>query len=303
MKTLLLATTVLAALNGNAHAGTYCNSRTGQCYSTVPDNVKKIQAESQAFQDSQLNYHGRGCSYFGVKIIEAVENAAKENRNNKVNAAYFERSEKGKLKEIVHEAEKVIQKDYWERLRNVNDNQVGIDYYIPRFEGTKPKTGSVGFLGNVTFLLQGMQAMEATKFQECFPETWKTIQEYTAFLNEEAKAAAKRRAEIQAEENSPHGQVRQAYTAYIFVRWCHEIREGYMVKYVNDVEMDRAETAIRAIVQKWKVQEPNMNTDQLWQQADQRVVGKPINLDTCHYGLRTLLDMSPIPAVRVTKPE
>jgi hypothetical protein len=96
--------------------------------------------------------------------------------------------------------------------------------------------------------------------------------------------------------------VRNAYTLYIQLRWCHDVRDGYAVKYVNDVEMQRAETALKAIVKEQKVKEPGMNTDALWQQANDSVGGSLIGLDVCHFRLRKLMDMSPVPAIRVEKP-
>jgi hypothetical protein len=97
-------------------------------------------------------------------------------------------------------------------------------------------------------------------------------------------------------------RVQQGYAAYIGVRWCHETREGYLLQYVNDVEMRRAEEAIRAIVQKAKKEFPGMNTDVLWKAADRDIIGKPISESYCHLWFRTLLDLSPIPAVHIEKP-
>jgi hypothetical protein len=97
-------------------------------------------------------------------------------------------------------------------------------------------------------------------------------------------------------------RVQQGYAAYIGVRWCHETREGYLLQYVNDVEMRRAEEAIRAIVQKAKKEFPGMNTDVLWKAADRDIIGKPISQSYCQLWFHTLLDLSPIPAVRIEKP-
>jgi hypothetical protein len=66
--------------------------------------------------------------------------------------------------------------------------------------------------------------------------------------------------------------------------------------------LERSETAIRAIVNKWKKEDQNMDTDSLWQQADKHVVGEPINMNTCRHWYKELLDMSPVPSVRIEKP-
>jgi len=119
---------------------------------------------------------------------------------------------------------------------------------------------------------------------------------------EASAQAAKQAAEAAAEEASPHGQIRLGYALYIRLKWCHDVREGYVVKYINDVEMERVETAIKAIVEKWKPREPDMDTDLLWKQADKMRVGQPISDSSCSSWLRQLFAMSPAPAIRVEKP-
>jgi hypothetical protein len=117
-----------------------------------------------------------------------------------------------------------------------------------------------------------------------------------------AAAAAKRRAAEEAEEASPHGQVRRAYSAYGLVRYCYQIREGYAVKYINDVELERAEAMIKAVVAKWKKEEPGMDTDLMWTEALQRAQNKPIDAQSCSRYYALLSEMSPVPAIRIEKP-
>ena len=114
--------------------------------------------------------------------------------------------------------------------------------------------------------------------------------------------AAKRRAAEEADEASPHGQVRRAYAAYGLVRYCYQIREGYAVKYINDVELERAEAMIKAVVVKWKKEEPGMDTDLMWTQAMQRAQNKPIDAQSCTHYYALLGELSPVPAIRIQKP-
>jgi hypothetical protein len=155
---------------------------------------------------------------------------------------------------------------------------------------------------------------------QCFPkyEQWLAShaahleQKQVAKVQQEQAEAAKaqelarkqeaervRQAEIGAQ---PQNQVRKAYSLYIMLRWCHELREGYAVQYVNDVEMQRVETSLAAILKRQKEKEPGMDTDALWQQADQSTNGKPIIQGACRMWLQQLTDMSPVPAIRVQKP-
>ncbi|MBR0694248.1 hypothetical protein [Bradyrhizobium lablabi] len=117
-----------------------------------------------------------------------------------------------------------------------------------------------------------------------------------------AAEAAKRRAAEEADEASPHGQVRRAYAAYALVRYCYQIREGYAVKYINDVEMERAEVMIKAVVVKWKKEEPGMDTDLMWTQAMQRAQDKPIDAQSCTRYYAVLGELSPVPAISIQKP-
>jgi hypothetical protein len=126
--------------------------------------------------------------------------------------------------------------------------------------------------------------------------------EQAAKQREQAAKRQEQAAKQAAEEALPRNQVRKAYSLYIMLRWCHEVRSGYAVKYINDVEMQRVETALMAILKKQKENEPGMNTDALWQQADKETAGKPIVMDACRWWLQQLIDMSPVPVVRVEKP-
>jgi hypothetical protein len=54
------------------------------------------------------------------------------------------------------------------------------------------------------------------------------------------------------------------YRFYALVKYCHEIREGYLSVYINDVEMRRADKAIRAIVQKAVSEDNSIDTDKIW---------------------------------------
>jgi hypothetical protein len=121
----------------------------------------------------------------------------------------------------------------------------------------------------------------------------------------DARLEANRRAaeEQSREAAKPENQLREAYSLYILLKWCHDVRDGYLVQYVNDVEMHRVETAMKAIGDKLKAQDPNMDTDKIWKQADRAIVGKGIGSDSCHWWFRQFMGTSPIPAVRVQKPQ
>jgi hypothetical protein len=275
-----------------------------------PQVPYRVSKPSPPQPESPLVKAGEGCSNFGVKIIEAVENAAKENRGRAVKAGYYQASESGKLQEIVYEAEQVIRKEYWARMEQAGKTggvkayrQIDLDYFIPMFQGTQPRTdGALNAGAQGTMLIQAIQSMEATKFQGCFPETWKTIQQYSALLNQQAKEKAEAAREAARAANLPANRVITAYKLYTLVKYCNQIREGYLLKYVNDVEMERAETVIRAIVNKAKSEDPSIDTDKLWSAAQQAANGQTTSQSYCGMYYQQLLAMSPISPYNIQKP-
>lgn len=165
----------------------------------------------------------------------------------------------------------------------------------------------------------------------CFPKLATLITNHKSRMTSELKAEAERKAEVQrqateaerlravaetqrqeaarrsaaereVENASPQGQLRRAYSLYILLRWCHATREGYLVQYINDVEMQRVDAAIKAIVGKWRKVEPEMDTDLLWRQANQMTAGRYVSTNVCSSGYQELVSMSPIPAIRIEKP-
>ena len=48
----------------------------------------------------------------------------------------------------------------------------------------------------------------------------------------------------------------KGYQFYSAVDFCHQVREGYMVVYINDIELRRAKQAIKALVDKVRSEEP-----------------------------------------------
>jgi hypothetical protein len=92
------------------------------------------------------------------------------------------------------------------------------------------------------------------------------------------------------------------YAAFAYVRVCHQSREGYLVQYVNDVEMAKARNAIEAIVAQAKKDDPAINTDEAWSNAMAAIRGMNLDQMGCHNTLTQLLKRSPIPVYSTEKP-
>jgi hypothetical protein len=100
----------------------------------------------------------------------------------------------------------------------------------------------------------------------------------------------------------PTQRVLRGHIDYSIVKFCHDARDGYLLKYINDVEMERAITAIHAIVDQAKTQDPTINTDTLWNMSQKSLDRRPVNEIGCHNMLNRLFEISPKPAILIEKP-
>jgi hypothetical protein len=170
------------------------------------------------------------------------------------------------------------------------------------------KIPAVSLSKGVTTFTQAIVAARANSpedFNKCFPswvELEKNYDAKVAEVNQKRREAAKQAAEAEAERQSPRGQVTQAYAVYRLVRYCNEVRRGYLVQYVNDDELARAATAIQAVVQKAKHDEPSIDTDVLWNNSADLAKNRPVGVEICQSYLRDLLRMSPVAVYDNSKP-
>lgn len=125
-------------------------------------------------------------------------------------------------------------------------------------------------------------------------------------LEQAAAEAAQERARIAA---LPSNRLRTGYAAFAHVNWCHDVRDGYAYKYINDVELERAKTAVKAIVEQTTKEDTSINTDEIWQKA-LRIIAPYTNqrnaygdqLEVCRDSLEMLFKLSPAQVYSVAKP-
>jgi hypothetical protein len=104
---------------------------------------------------------------------------------------------------------------------------------------------------------------------------------------------------------SPADKLFQGYWRYILVKYCHDVREGYLVKNINDVEMDRAEKAIKAIVDRVKADDASVDTNKQWDKAIDyvRQLNVPASIGWCQRAKEELFQLSPKSVYTIAKPE
>ena len=145
-------------------------------------------------------------------------------------------------------------------------------------------------------------AEKRQQYDAAVAEQNRQMQEQAKLLAErrqQQEEAAKQQAIIDAK---PVNRLFRGYQYYAHVKFCNQVREGYLVKYVNDLEMERAEKAIKALVDKTTAEDTSIDTDYVWKEALKAVKGKYANDVLCRNSLVELFNLSPEPVYPITKP-
>jgi hypothetical protein len=118
----------------------------------------------------------------------------------------------------------------------------------------------------------------------------------------EAAEQKRKQEEKAAWDRTPIGRVANAYQRYIFIKYCHDVRDGYAEIYINDNELLRSETATKAIVNKAVGDDPSINTDQQWQSALNHSGGRYVDRNVCQMEMSNLIHTSPVAVFHADKP-
>jgi hypothetical protein len=94
--------------------------------------------------------------------------------------------------------------------------------------------------------------------------------------------------------NLPVNRLLRGYQLYAHVKFCKVAREGYLVQYVTDAEMARAEKAIRSIATQATKDDTTINTDDVWKQAAKTLHDKEASVSFCQQSLAQLLNRRPL---------
>jgi TPR repeat protein len=111
-------------------------------------------------------------------------------------------------------------------------------------------------------------------------------------------------AQVQTQARMPeYNRLLTAYMQYVFVKHCYEVREGYVVVYINDVEFDRARNAIKAIETDALAKNGSLNTDAMWKKAVTDLLNqKPfVGRDQCQVNLNALIATGPSGGIIIEK--
>jgi hypothetical protein len=100
----------------------------------------------------------------------------------------------------------------------------------------------------------------------------------------------------------PTNRLFNSYRLYAYVKFCNDVRQGYLVQYINDLELDRADKAIKAVVAQITKEDTSINTDDIWEKALRSLAGRYAEDAVCRNALNQLFKMSPEPVYTIPKP-
>jgi peptidoglycan hydrolase-like protein with peptidoglycan-binding domain/uncharacterized protein YecT (DUF1311 family) len=120
----------------------------------------------------------------------------------------------------------------------------------------------------------------------CLPDLMPLIADFRKvqdLQNKAAEAAA-------VEAAKPENQLFRAYRLYAFIKYCNELRQGYVMIYINDVEMDRAREKIEGIEKDSlaAINDKDFDTTALFGKAVTANRGLYANYQSCHFELSNL---------------
>ncbi|WP_316186622.1 hypothetical protein [Bradyrhizobium sp. SZCCHNRI2014] len=109
---------------------------------------------------------------------------------------------------------------------------------------------------------QEFERKEAAKRQQVIEEAKRKEEaERWRKAEQERQLATAARAQ---EMRKPINRLRTAYEQYMYVTSCHRAREGYLVVWINDVEMDRARQAVTRLEKEILREDSTINVDEVW---------------------------------------
>jgi hypothetical protein len=106
-----------------------------------------------------------------------------------------------------------------------------------------------------------------------YAQAWASFYKY---LDEEAKRAqaqSEKKQKDEAYKNSPDGQLEDLYYDYAFIKKCFDIRKGYSIVYINEIEIENGRKAVKTKQDDLLKRHPGLQVkkDAIWTRAASKV--------------------------------
>ena len=96
-------------------------------------------------------------------------------------------------------------------------------------------------------MLTAISKMTFDQFTNCFPQVWQFALATLRAQKERELRQEKAKEEARIEAAKPINRLKQSYFNYMVVKRCYDVRLGYAVVWINEIEMERARRAVSAI--------------------------------------------------------
>jgi hypothetical protein len=104
-----------------------------------------------------------------------------------------------------------------------------------------------------------------------------------------------------SDEDPLKRNLRDAYNWWRYVSLCNQAREGYAVQYVNNMQLERARAAVKAIEANVTARDPSIDKDKIWDEATAPTKLTLVS-QMCENALSRLLNASPVGAFTIPRP-
>jgi hypothetical protein len=82
-------------------------------------------------------------------------------------------------------------------------------------------------------------------------------------------------------------RLREAYDRYILIKVCHEVRQGYLITWINDAELARARNAVSRVETDARAKNPDLDVAVIWAESNAKAAAT-LYRDFCQIRLREL---------------
>ena len=116
-------------------------------------------------------------------------------------------------------------------------------------------------------MLKATNDLTLDQFIRCFPQAWAFAStNHVAYVDLKLQQE-KAREEARIEAARPINRLRLAYFNYMVVKKCYDVRLGYQLVYINEVELERAKRAVNAIETSAVKEDSSIDTSATWQEG------------------------------------
>ena len=144
-------------------------------------------------------------------------------------------------------------------------------------------------------MLTAISKMTFDQLTNCFPQVWQFALATLRAQKERELRQEKAKEEARIEAAKPINRLKQSYFNYMVVKRCYDVRLGYAVVWINEIEMERARRAVSAIETSIFKEDSSIDKNDAWQEAAKviRVSTQPVEQYFCQRAYNELLNAEP----------